>query len=149
MTSSPRRPFPVQPAPFPSPYRRYRHHQSQLAAHACHSHRRDGGKGISTSLIRRARNRGAEGGPAGEMGKNQAYKAMQRSRLGSSSGAPGEGEEDGMVGPLPNLHPPSLPTDPSLRATPTPELAIHPSSCRPLPTRGKPYRDLCKRRQHP
>jgi hypothetical protein len=108
MTSSPRRPFPVQPAPFPSPYRRYRHHQSQLAAHACHSHRRDGGKGISTSLIRRARNRGADGGPAGEMGKNQAYKAMQRSRLGSSSGAPGEGEEDGMVGPLPNLHPPSL-----------------------------------------
>jgi hypothetical protein len=40
MTSSPRRPFPVQPAPFPSPYRRYRHHQSQLAAHACHSHRK-------------------------------------------------------------------------------------------------------------
>lgn len=31
------------------------------------------------------------------MGKNQAYKAMQRSRLGSSSGAPGEGEEDGMT----------------------------------------------------
>uniref|UniRef100_A0A453CBB8 Uncharacterized protein n=1 Tax=Aegilops tauschii subsp. strangulata TaxID=200361 RepID=A0A453CBB8_AEGTS len=31
------------------------------------------------------------------MGKNQAYKAMQRARLGSSSGAPGEGEEDGMV----------------------------------------------------
>ncbi|KQJ83372.1 corepressor interacting with RBPJ 1 isoform X1 [Brachypodium distachyon] len=31
------------------------------------------------------------------MGKNQAYKAMQRARLGSSSGAPGEGEEDGMT----------------------------------------------------
>nr|CAB3503915.1 unnamed protein product [Digitaria exilis] len=34
------------------------------------------------------------------MGKNQAYKAMQRSRLGSSSGAPGAADapEDGMVG---------------------------------------------------
>nr|CAB3484992.1 unnamed protein product [Digitaria exilis]CAB3487509.1 unnamed protein product [Digitaria exilis] len=33
------------------------------------------------------------------MGKNQAYKAMQRSRLGSSSGAPGAADapEDGMV----------------------------------------------------
>ncbi|XP_044959822.1 uncharacterized protein LOC123410970 [Hordeum vulgare subsp. vulgare] len=31
------------------------------------------------------------------MGKNQAYKAMQRARLGSSSCAPGEGEEDGMT----------------------------------------------------
>ncbi|KAF8703581.1 hypothetical protein HU200_032397 [Digitaria exilis] len=32
------------------------------------------------------------------MGKNQAYKAMQRSRLGSSSGAPGAADapEDGM-----------------------------------------------------
>lgn len=44
-------------------------------------------------------------GPAveGEMGKNQAYKAMQRARVGSSSGAPGAADapEDGMVGPLP------------------------------------------------
>ena len=44
-------------------------------------------------------------GPAveGEMGKNQAYKAMQRGRVGSSSGAPGAADapEDGMVGPLP------------------------------------------------
>jgi hypothetical protein len=42
------------------------------------------------------------------MGKNQAYKAMQRSRVGSSSGAPGDADapEDGMVGPLP---PPSYP----------------------------------------
>lgn len=44
-------------------------------------------------------------GPGGEgaMGKNQAYKAMQRARLGSSSGAPGAADapEDGMVGPLP------------------------------------------------
>ncbi|XP_062185151.1 uncharacterized protein LOC133888801 isoform X3 [Phragmites australis] len=33
------------------------------------------------------------------MGKNQAYKAMQRSRLGSSSGAPGatDAPEDGMT----------------------------------------------------
>ncbi|KAE8806770.1 corepressor interacting with RBPJ 1 [Hordeum vulgare] len=31
------------------------------------------------------------------MGKSQAYKAMQRARLGSSFGAPGEGEEDGMT----------------------------------------------------
>ncbi|ONM16302.1 CBF1 interacting corepressor [Zea mays] len=32
------------------------------------------------------------------MGKNQAYKAMQRARLGSSSGAPGAADapEDGM-----------------------------------------------------
>lgn len=39
----------------------------------------------------------------GAMGKNQAYKAMQRARLGSSSGAPGstDSPEDGMVGPLP------------------------------------------------
>jgi hypothetical protein len=42
-------------------------------------------------------------GGEGEMGKNQAYKAMQRARLGSSSGAPGAADapEDGMVGPLP------------------------------------------------
>jgi hypothetical protein len=47
-------------------------------------------------------------GGDGEMGKNQAYKAMQRSRVGSSSGAPGDADapEDGMVGPLP---PPSYP----------------------------------------
>ncbi|AQK44520.1 CBF1 interacting corepressor [Zea mays] len=34
------------------------------------------------------------------MGKNQAYKAMQRARLGSSSGAPGAADapEDGMSG---------------------------------------------------
>lgn len=33
------------------------------------------------------------------MGKNQAYKAMQRARLGSSSAAP-EQIEDGMVRPI-------------------------------------------------
>lgn len=37
-----------------------------------------------------------------EMGKNQAYKAMQRSRVGSSSAATNE-TDDGMVGPLPSL----------------------------------------------
>lgn len=33
------------------------------------------------------------------MGKNQAYKAMQRARLGSSSGGPDE-VDDGMVRPF-------------------------------------------------
>lgn len=37
------------------------------------------------------------------MGKNQAYKAMQRSRLGSSSAGPEE-VEDGMVCTLPYYH---------------------------------------------
>jgi len=51
------------------------------------------------------------GGEGDEMGKNQAYKAMQRSRLGSSAGAPGAADapEDGMVGPLPPpFHPSPL-----------------------------------------
>lgn len=38
-----------------------------------------------------------------KMGKNQAYKAMQRARLGSSSGGPEE-VEDGMVCTL-SYHP--------------------------------------------
>ncbi|KAL5675628.1 hypothetical protein ACJX0J_011759, partial [Zea mays] len=42
---------------------------------------------------------GLAAGGKGEMGKNQAYKAMQRARLGSSSGAPGAADapEDGMT----------------------------------------------------
>jgi hypothetical protein len=41
------------------------------------------------------------------MRKNQAYKAMQRSWMGSSSGAPdaADAPEDGMVGPLPPVFP--------------------------------------------
>jgi hypothetical protein len=38
-----------------------------------------------------------------KMGKNQAYKAMQRARLGSSSAGPDE-VEDGMVCTLPYYH---------------------------------------------
>jgi hypothetical protein len=68
-------------------------------------------KGISTPALSTLRFPSALAGDDGEMGKNQAYKAMQRSWVGSSSGAPGAADapEDGMVGPLP---PPSHPPHP-------------------------------------